>query len=154
MKQARFCFFILEITALFFFLNLLLKWGRYSTKGAGSDKPCPVILYYYKLSFETKMAETNCVRDQLYNWEFSELAPYMEGFPGSLVVKNPPANAGDKRDVGSVPELGRSPGGAYGNLLQCSYGENPRDGGAWWAAVCGAAQSWTRLKRLSSSSSF
>ena len=40
-----------------------------------------------------------------------------------------------------------------GNPLQCSCLENPRDGGAWWAAVCGVAQSWTRLKRLSSSSS-
>ena len=37
--------------------------------------------------------------------------------------------------------------------LQCSCLENPRDGGAWWAAVCGVAQSQTRLKRLSSSSS-
>ena len=37
-----------------------------------------------------------------------------------------------------------------GNPLQCSCLENPRDGGAWWAAVCGVAQSWTRLKRLSS----
>ena len=40
-----------------------------------------------------------------------------------------------------------------GNPLQCSCLENPRDGGAWWAAVSGVAQSWTRLKRLSSSSS-
>ena len=39
-----------------------------------------------------------------------------------------------------------------GNPLQCSCLENPRDGGAWWAAVSGIAQSWTRLKRLSSSS--
>ena len=39
-----------------------------------------------------------------------------------------------------------------GNPLQCSCLENPRDGGAWWAAVYGVAQSWTRLKRLSSSS--
>ena len=37
--------------------------------------------------------------------------------------------------------------------LQCSCLENPRDGGAWWAAICGVAQSWTRLKWLSSSSS-
>ena len=37
--------------------------------------------------------------------------------------------------------------------LQCSCLENPRDGGAWWAAVYGVAQSWTRLKQLSSSSS-
>ena len=40
-----------------------------------------------------------------------------------------------------------------GNPLQCSCLENPRDRGAWWAAVYGVAQSWTRLKRLSSSSS-
>ena len=38
-----------------------------------------------------------------------------------------------------------------GNPLQCSCLKNPRDGGAWWAAVYGVAQSWTRLKRLSSS---
>ena len=44
-------------------------------------------------------------------------------------------------------------GKGNGNPLQCSCLENPRDGGAWWAAVYGVAQSWTRLKRLSSSSS-
>ena len=43
-------------------------------------------------------------------------------------------------------------GGGNGNPLQCSCLENPRDGGAWWAAVYGVAQSRTRLKRLSSSS--
>ena len=44
-------------------------------------------------------------------------------------------------------------GEGNGNPLQGSCLENPRDGGAWWAAVYGVAQSWTRLKRLSSSSS-
>ena len=44
-------------------------------------------------------------------------------------------------------------GEGNGNLLQCSCLENPRDEGAWWAAVCGVAQSRTRLKQLSSSSS-
>ena len=43
-------------------------------------------------------------------------------------------------------------GEGNGNPLQCSCLENPRDGGAWWAAVYQVAQSWTRLKRLSSSS--
>ena len=43
-------------------------------------------------------------------------------------------------------------GEGNGNPLQCSCLENPRDGGAWWAAVCGVTQSRTRLKRLSSSS--
>ena len=44
-------------------------------------------------------------------------------------------------------------GEGNGNPLQCSCLENPRDGGAWWPAVCGVAQSQTRLKWLSSSSS-
>ena len=44
-------------------------------------------------------------------------------------------------------------GEGNGNPLQCSCLENPRDGEAWWAAVSGVTQSWTRLKRLSSSSS-
>ena len=44
-------------------------------------------------------------------------------------------------------------GEGNGNPLQCSCLENPRDGGAWWSAVYGVAQSWTRLKWLSSSSS-
>ena len=44
-------------------------------------------------------------------------------------------------------------GEGNGNPLQCSCLENPRDGGAWWAAIYGVAQSWTRLMRLSSSSS-
>ena len=42
-------------------------------------------------------------------------------------------------------------GEGNGKPLQCSCLENPRDGGAWWAAVNGVTQSWTRLKRLSSS---
>ena len=44
-------------------------------------------------------------------------------------------------------------GEGNGNPVQCSCLENPRDGGAWWAAIYGVAQSQTRLKRLSSSSS-
>ena len=56
-------------------------------------------------------------------------------FPGSLVVKNLPANAEDARDVGSISGLERSPGEGNGNLLQYSCLENPTDRGAWWATV-------------------
>ena len=49
----------------------------------------------------------------------------------ALVVKNLPANAGDVRDVGSIPGLGRFPGGGHGNPPQYSCLENPMDGGAW-----------------------
>ena len=52
-----------------------------------------------------------------------------------LVVKNPSANAGDIRDVGSIPGLGRSPGGGHGNPFQYSHLENPMDRGAWRAMV-------------------
>ena len=48
----------------------------------------------------------------------------------ALVVKNPPANARDTRDVGSIPELGISPGEGYGNTLQYSCVENSLDRGA------------------------
>ena len=48
-----------------------------------------------------------------------------------LVVKNPPANAGDIRDMGSIPESGRSPGGKHGNPLQYSCLKNPMDRRAW-----------------------
>ena len=65
-----------------------------------------------------------------------------------LVVKNPLANARDKRDKGSDPGSGRSPGGGHGNLLQYSCLENPMDGGAWQATVHGVAKSWAQLKLL------
>ena len=65
------------------------------------------------------------------------------------MVKNMPANAGDTTDVGSIPGLGRSPGGGHGNPLQYSCLENPMDRGAWWATVHGVAESWTQLKWLS-----
>ena len=48
-----------------------------------------------------------------------------------LVIKNPPAKAGDLRDVGLVTESGRSSGGGHGNRLQYSYLENPTGRGAW-----------------------
>ena len=59
----------------------------------------------------------------------------------ALVVKNMPANAGDIRDVGSVPGLGRSPGEGHGNPLQYSCLEKPMDRGAWQAMVHRFAES-------------
>ena len=66
------------------------------------------------------------------------------------MVKNPPANAGDMRDEGSVPGLGRSPGGGHGNNpLQYSCLEDPTDRGARRATVHGVTQSRRRPRRLS-----
>ena len=56
------------------------------------------------------------------------------GFPGSSVIKNPPASAGDK---GLISDLGRSPGEGDGYPLQYSCLENPMDGGSWQATVHG-----------------
>ena len=67
----------------------------------------------------------------------------------ALVVENLPANAGDIRDVGSIPGLERSPGGGYGNPFQYSCVENPMDRGSWQATVHRVTKSQTRLKRLS-----
>ena len=66
----------------------------------------------------------------------------------ALEAKNPPASAGDVKDMGSVPGSGRSPEGGHGNPLQCSCLENPMDRGAWRARVHKIAKSQTRLKRL------
>ena len=67
----------------------------------------------------------------------------------ALVVKNPPANAGDIRDAGSIPELGRCSGGGHGIPLQYSCLENPMNREAWQAVVHRVTQSWTLLKQLS-----
>ena len=58
------------------------------------------------------------------------------------MVKNPPANAGNIRDMGSVPGWGRSPGGGHDNPLQYSCLENPKDRGAWWTTGHRVAKSW------------
>ena len=52
-----------------------------------------------------------------------------------LGIKKPPANAGDIRDINSIPGSGRFPGGGYGNPLQYSCLENPKDREARWATV-------------------
>ena len=63
------------------------------------------------------------------------------------MVMKPPANAGDVRDMGSVPQSGRSPGEGNDNPLQYSCLENPVDRGFWSAAVHGVTKSQTRLSR-------
>ena len=65
------------------------------------------------------------------------------------MVKNSPANAGDVRDVPSIPGSGRSPGEGHSNPLQYSFLENFMDRGAWRAIVHRVAKSWMRLKQLS-----
>ena len=82
----------------------------------------------------------NYVWTQLLNFKKMKVA---------LVVKNPPASAGDIRDAGSIPGSGRSPGGEHGNPLQYSCLENPKDRGAWRALVHGVSKISTQLKWFS-----
>ena len=92
--------------------------------GPGKDPPCP--------------------RGLTFRWHASLGASQV-----ALVVKNPPANARDIRDMGSIPGSGRPPEGGHGHPLQCFSLENPMDRGAWQAAVHRVAKSWTQLKRFS-----
>ena len=61
------------------------------------------------------------------------------------MVKNPPANAGDSRDLHSIPGSGRSPGEGNGYPPHYSCLENSMDRGAWWTIVHGVTKSWIRL---------
>ena len=63
-------------------------------------------------------------------------------FPGGSDGKESACNAGD---LGSIPELGRSPGEGNGYPLHYSYLENPMDRGAWWATVHVVSKNWTQL---------
>ena len=65
----------------------------------------------------------------------------------ALVVRNPPANAGDLRDSGLIPAWGTSPGGGSGNPLQYSCLENLMDRGAWQTTAHGVTKSWIQLLR-------
>ena len=67
------------------------------------------------------------------------------GFPSIVVVNVLPANAGDARAMGSIPELGRSPGEGNGNLLQYSCLENSMDRVICWATMHEVAKSRTQL---------
>jgi len=90
---------------------------------------------------------TRCVF--IRNSQFSTVVIPTQAFQVALVVKNNRcANAGDIRDTGSIPGLGRSPGGGHGNPLQYSCLENPMDRGAWRATVHRVAKGQTQLKQL------
>ena len=67
----------------------------------------------------------------------------------ALVLKTPPANAGDGRDLGLIYGSGRSPGGGHGNPLQLQYSclKSPRDRG-WWTTVHGVTKSWRRSSNV------
>ena len=80
---------------------------------------------------------------------FKILTHLIISFPGSVVVKNLPANARDIKEVGSIPRLGWSPGGGHGNPFQYSCLENLMDREAWKACIQRITKNQTGLKWLS-----
>ena len=111
--------------------RLLYPWD-FLGKNAGVG--CHFLLQCMKV----KVKSLRCVQLFATPWTAAHQAPPSMGFSRQEYWSGVPSP---------------SPGEGYGNLLQCSCLENPRDRGAWWAAVCGVAQSRTRLKRFNSSSS-
>ena len=72
----------------------------------------------------------------IMNYSMVPIVPIvLVGFPGVSVVKNLPDNAGDAKDAGLIPQLGRVPVVGNGNSLQYSFLENSMDGGAWRVTV-------------------
>ena len=115
----------------------LLRWqaGSLPLSRLGS----PRAAYHHSVSLIPKRRPIPA-----YSSRFSVYVDY-QGFPGGTSGEEPPASAGDIRDLGSVPGWGRSPGGGHGHPLQYSCLENPMHRGAWQATGRGVAKSQTRL---------
>ena len=98
--------------------------------------------------------QVSCIASSLFTvWAIRETphrpAHTHTGFPGGASGKESNYQWGDTGDTHSIPGLGRSPGGGYGNSLQYSCLENPMDRRAWRAKVQSVAKSQTLLKQLS-----
>ena len=100
---------------------------------------------FYRSYAPYSMSWTGCVPPKLVCWNTNTQCHSLVAQMGIYLQLWRPT-------LSLIPGSGRSPGGRDGNPLQCSCLENPRDGGAWWAAVYGVTQSQTQLKWLSSSS--
>ena len=81
------------------------------------------------------VAQSRTRLKQLSSSSSSSGMPFLRASQMVLVIKNPPANAGDVREVGSILGSGRSPGGGHGNPLQYACLENPMNRGVWWSIV-------------------
>ena len=139
----------------FWLLGLMCEWscglGHLFNNVKLNLPPGETPLYFIPV-LRSRAVVFRPVGHQFQRWSFSIYRFGNSYFrtPASQVaplVKNPPANAGDIRDLGSIPGLGGSPGRWHGNLLQYSCLENPLDRGAWQPAVHRAAKrhAWSNL---------
>ena len=101
----------------------------------------------WSLTGHVCVCEYVCVIIYILTTALIYLPPAQEhwGFPGALVVKNPPANVGDVRDAGSISGCERSPGGGHGHSLQYSCLENSMDRGARWTTAYRVTKNHTLL---------
>ena len=102
----------------------------------------------YPLWYSGLENSMDCMVLEVAESDTTERLSYLWASQVVLVVKTPPAHAGDVRDAGSIPGWGRPPGGGHGNPLQHSCLENPTDKGVLQPAVAGVAKSGTRLSNL------
>ena len=107
-------------------------------------------IFIFKIFTHLAVLGLNCSTRFLFSCSLQDLWASQ----GALVVKNPPASSGHRREQRSIPGSGRSPGEGNGNPLQYSCLENPMDRGDWCTTVHGISKSWTRLKWLSPSKMF
>ena len=96
--------------------------------------------------FPTPLIEEAILSPLYVLWHFID--NWLYGLPGGTVVKNLSANAGDTRDAGLIPRLGRSPGGENYNPLQCSCLENFMDVGVGWNCSSKTKQNFNIWKTL------
>ena len=155
-----------------------VKWalGSITTDKASGSDGIPAVLFQILKNDAVKVLDSRCqqiwkIKQWPQDWKRSVFIPSPKNVQTTIQlcsVFSPGKSHGWRSLVGCSP-WGRQEsdttdrlhfhfslsciGEGNGNPLQCSCLENPRDGGAWWAAVYGVAQSLTRLKQLSSSSS-
>ena len=125
------------------------EWGELEPGGVGSIRHagCGLLPWWVRtvacqLPF---IASPSTPAYEVMNISHIYFLAYYLGFPWCLSGKESACNAGDARDTGSIPGLGRFPGEENANPLQFSCLGNPMDRGTWHATVCGVTTSWTLL---------
>ena len=124
-------------------MSFIKVWGKVQPQL--TSRPVKFEVLVKPSSRQLEMRSRACEQTVMATWSQSSTEGASQV---ALVVNNPPANAGDIRDMGSIPGSGKSSGRGHGNPLQDSCLENLLDREAWWATVHRVAKSRTQLKRL------